>query len=975
MNDIKPVDASTSREEELSFVVYKRFNRELGESEGVEGMEPMTFTFEVRDGVPIKVGDGTFSVVFRVLDTRRVPHALKVLYEGLGDLAQERFNMESNAVERIRSNLRGEAGGRSSFQNVLLPVGSTRSLKQSPGYRRLEEQAAFKKLDVRLSNFAMVSELFDGTLKELLENPPMTEAGGEEPGAGLTGYEILQQLPFSTRIQTCRPFWDQVGAGLLELHRARCVHLDLKPANIYYRRPASPVLPVSVVIGDLGFIGQPALATTGSVGETRAPGTRHYRSPEQKDYFDICEGQILPGEKEQKGQFTYTVVVRDPRFRDTIIEKGDYLRFFKKIEKENTGVAKAPDCLIAEMKWNKGVADITIISEKPIEPDDRTQIQLYKQQRTRTDLFGFGALIYDMITGGRSPERFYNVLGAEDIPERTVSELKEEYIRVKNFSEKDPKYVSGFKDFRYGDTNEYAPEEIVELILQCMLYRSSGTLYDIGMQSSSASWHKAMEMAVEALNVLKDKYPVLNVEKENYLMIDKPKERFSTSPKSFREELQTIQALSGREMLKKRVYEATRWFAILVDLVSRETQGGRRYFFAQLTPENFTRSDKVLVDDVWVQEGSVGLKFVQRAYDGRDGREKYEQDVLADDVYKKVMYDPGDVFSPAEALGYMKLLLQLYPVADQPEQGRVEWEYRFVTASALGDMIHPGDWIVAPKKVAGEVVEADWHHVWFKEGTKMEPGRYVCYRNLDPVSYFLSVLGVYIYQLFFVGLDGNTVSEPSSIAGLRWQTRTNPELLPSLRTIMRKAALKKSSREGESAEEGMASVYRRLTALYVLSQLPAASVYFSSADESSQFGGEVGRTGGESSAQAEPLHRFYEYWDGLRVDIASCLGIPAGYLSGGFAQVAEYGGVFAQGISIEANITNIMRNIMLSRSERSPVDRWKDITTRYASELHRKTDKLRLQLQTGAGRRHRVDVPQPKGESEADQDGKNMGSH
>ena len=88
MNDTKPVDAAVSGDEELSFVVYKRFNEELDESRGVE---TMTFTFEVCDGAPIKVGDGTFSVVFRVLDTRRVPHALKVLYEGLGDLAQERF--------------------------------------------------------------------------------------------------------------------------------------------------------------------------------------------------------------------------------------------------------------------------------------------------------------------------------------------------------------------------------------------------------------------------------------------------------------------------------------------------------------------------------------------------------------------------------------------------------------------------------------------------------------------------------------------------------------------------------------------------------------------------------------------------------------------------------------------------------------------------------------------------------------------
>jgi hypothetical protein len=44
-------------------------------------------------------------------------------------------------------------------------------------------------------------------------------------------------------------------------------------------------------------------------------GTRHYRSPEQKDYFDICDVDIQVDSENHKVELIST----DPKLRDSII--------------------------------------------------------------------------------------------------------------------------------------------------------------------------------------------------------------------------------------------------------------------------------------------------------------------------------------------------------------------------------------------------------------------------------------------------------------------------------------------------------------------------------------------------------------------------------------------------------------------------------------------------------------------------------
>jgi hypothetical protein len=62
-----------------------------------------------------------------------------------------------------------------------------------------------------------------------------------------------------------------------------------------------------------------------------------------------------------------------------------------------------------------------------LNPDQRTQAVIYKNQGLRTDLFGFGAIVYDLLTCGKSPERFYNNLIADDVLRTSVTSIMDNY--------------------------------------------------------------------------------------------------------------------------------------------------------------------------------------------------------------------------------------------------------------------------------------------------------------------------------------------------------------------------------------------------------------------------------------------------------------------------------------------------------------------------------------------------------------------
>ncbi|MEH2143439.1 hypothetical protein [Nostoc sp.] len=58
-------------------------------------------------------------------------------------------------------------------------------------------------------------------------------------------------MNFEARIADILPYLVDIAEGLVTLHKAELLHLDLKPANIFVRKPG---VFVEAVIGDLGFL-------------------------------------------------------------------------------------------------------------------------------------------------------------------------------------------------------------------------------------------------------------------------------------------------------------------------------------------------------------------------------------------------------------------------------------------------------------------------------------------------------------------------------------------------------------------------------------------------------------------------------------------------------------------------------------------------------------------------------------------------
>ena len=236
--------------------------------------------------------------------------------------------------------------------------------------------------NIKVSDFAIVLPRYDGTLKDLLET---------RGGNSLTGYEALKQSDFESRMAAILPFVKAIVKGLQALYTGGHAHLDLKPGNIFYRKTAPDDF--EVVIADIGFINPITLKSDVNTkiidsiayNNIQRLGTRHYRSPEQKDYSDVCDAEI----KIKEGEIY--IIVRDPKFRDTLIHQGDYISISKYESKslytiETFEKKDDSDEIVIKVK------DIPPKERKLIEEEAKTQVVFYKRQYIKTDLFGIGAI-------------------------------------------------------------------------------------------------------------------------------------------------------------------------------------------------------------------------------------------------------------------------------------------------------------------------------------------------------------------------------------------------------------------------------------------------------------------------------------------------------------------------------------------------------------------------------------------------------
>ena len=153
----------------------------------------------------------------------------------------------------------------------------------------------------------------------------------------VTGYDILQSLPFSLRLAVVCPYMEGLAEAIQMLHASGNYHHDIKPGNVFLKITRNSF---SVAIGDFSFVGsdEDRGTTEAVLRESIQTGSLYFRSPEQRDFNDAAYGEVrrVGADQEKGGAENRTKVnekrggyvrITDPKFRGSTIGRNDVVVF------------------------------------------------------------------------------------------------------------------------------------------------------------------------------------------------------------------------------------------------------------------------------------------------------------------------------------------------------------------------------------------------------------------------------------------------------------------------------------------------------------------------------------------------------------------------------------------------------------------------------------------------------------------------
>ncbi len=759
------------------------------------------FTLNEREE-PIELGNGNYGSVFLGHDKDDKEYAIKILYEYDGsiieDIIEKRFDSEIKSSRNIRKAL----GNSNDIPGIVLTLAGTKNFKESPAFNTLKEEIAIE----RLSQYCLVMEKYEKTLEELLEqgidkyaiqssgiirydylereifnseleakktiNQEVKSEKDREILKNqiyeLNGYDLLRCLNPEQRIANILPYLQDIAQGLNYLHKANYLHLDLKPANIFIKSFGKDV---RCAIGDLGFLETSQLEPKSLLGKyDQLPlGTIHFRSPEQKQFRDVANVEI-------SNNFARTLIIRDPKFRDTIIEQGDYVIF----SKDKTRSYKIKTVKISEQKNVPVLITLELDeAEKNIlKPSQQTQANFYKVQGKRTDLFGIGSVAFNLLTCGQSPERFYESINSNyDKESLNVDSLTQYYEKVYSFESNEPGVTKIFEPFKDHKSTEYAPIQIVELILKCMLYKTQNTFFN----SSKMERQEPTDILLEQIiDLYKDDgynrgqiapFKIVRTDNLLYKGIIPPyppekEEKFSDS-------LQALKKLPV-EKYNQRLQQGIWYFYELTKLVKAHLANSSDFYFAEIHPQNIV---------IRKPNSSNQAKTLDTNFVVYRNKEAYQNDLRSDLVFTKIMMRnyQGNPYVP-KPFSNMHREITLEKIKDETSADNYnQYKFRYYFSDNYENQVNINDWII--------IKPINQSHNWLFEVVKVEPKnqiiilefipnpeisqpnlellftsrtninhelkRCIYYKNINPCLYYLHMLGIYLYNIFFLGIKNN----------------------------------------------------------------------------------------------------------------------------------------------------------------------------------------------------------------------------
>ena len=450
------------------------------------------------------------------------------------------------------------------------------------------------------------------------------------------------------------------------------------------------------------------------------------------------------------------LTTRDPKFANTFSEEGDFVVFAK--------LSNQLQWEISEIKFPPITGDGIELSEpiriyirglegQPLEEDVRTQISIHKKQTARTDLFGLGAIIYDMLTCGRSPEQFYDLLRVHDRPNQSIKEgLAQRYLHFRNGGGTVPDIDAVFQNLRVDVGSEYPSQGIVNIVLRCMMSRPIDSYYNC--EDGKGPWN-AVKADLEEFS----RHSYRRVA-ENHLT--NPDRKRAVTPASEQAgplmELIEIQSVSYKQpdTFAKRIVRGMRFFDKVASMIQAELEGGGDFsYLVNVSPANLNETRNQFVPKYSFFESESDIK-----------------NLLASPNPRVVLqtFSAGHLLPP-----FMNALVRNCSVWRDCGDGDGHLIYDPWNTDYGWPEVQKGDRVsiqLSPTEMVGGEVEeeqsgrlklVDVDKSKCEKLTKEQKYNGMIVRKFSPSDYYVAMLGIYIRLIFFVDPNDWREGTPGSV--------------------------------------------------------------------------------------------------------------------------------------------------------------------------------------------------------------------
>ena len=472
-----------------------------------------------------------------------------------------------------------------------------------------------------------------------------------------------------------------------------------------------------------------------------------YKSPEQKDNFYICDLS-----RKYLSNNDYRLTTIDPKFFKTVVvQKGYKIFFTDDSDKQQFDVTSIK-------KEDENVA--IMINQKKLKDDNKSQAIFYKNQKEKTDIFGFGAILFDLMTCGLSAEHFYENIRFLDDSEIDIETIMSKYDEVKFKITDDSRYINLFNPFKHPTNNDYLDEKYVTIILKCILYKTKNTY--CSQNDPAKKLYEDLEKIAKPITP-----------QDNVLLEGDLSDQLIMARSQSEDENNMIGKLVqlykckfyNKEKVRNRLKDGIDYFESLVDMVHKNIKEKN---ISQLLPQNIS---------ITFSNNKYASSCAIKAY---SLREVYKKELKEDKMYTRFNRDYKNAFVPDMILNLRRSIRLTKSLETDKDTQKMKVVVDFEPGSNP-TKISKGDWIVINSTLwrvdsdfdsKNKTINIEQDDSLSNGSNSMSlPGatvnndyvRAIFYQNFDEKKYYFEMLGLYIYHLFFVKAHPENLEKPDKI--------------------------------------------------------------------------------------------------------------------------------------------------------------------------------------------------------------------